>query len=246
MNPILRTALYPLVRAAEATHLKKKKPPKPKAPAAPKPAPPTLAAENHTKKADHNNAITELLIKKEDEVVITNNGIKAIIRGQEYTVRLTRPAHSIAIHQLQDSLTRNRILLEKSAEDMYEMYTKNIETNKAHNKMIAKSKMPKKGLDEWNDKLFRPAIQNALVARANIDLLIPLINMRGGDAEYIGNEALPINDHINRLLDTHESHAAIKLIPPPPPPETDEWTFSSFLITGAIVIIVALLLKAFM
>lgn len=242
MNPILRTAIYPLAKAAELARLKKKKP----TPAAdaPKPAP---ANEKSNDEADY-DAMAELLLDKEEEVIITSNGISTVIRDQEYSVRLTRPAHGVAIHQLQDSLKRNRVLLNKSEEDMYNTFVKNIESNKAHNQMIADAKLPipKKPLDDWNEKLFRPSTQNALVARANIDLLIPLINMRGGDAEYIGEEALPINEHINRLLDTYESHASIELIPPPPPPETDEWTFTSFLITGAIVLAVALLLKAFM
>ena len=44
--------------------------------------------------------------------------------------------------------------------------------------------------------------QNALVARANIDLLIPLINVKGGVATYNGKlEGMPIEKHIEKLRD---------------------------------------------
>ncbi|KAG1648290.1 Bis(5'-nucleosyl)-tetraphosphatase, symmetrical [Nymphon striatum] len=51
--------------------------------------------------------------------------------------------------------------------------------------------------------------QNALVARANIDLLIPLINVKGGIASYKGKlEGLPIEKHIEKLRNKAASNKA--------------------------------------
>ena len=43
--------------------------------------------------------------------------------------------------------------------------------------------------------------RNALLARANIDLLIPLINIKGGEASYRGKETISIEKHIEKLRD---------------------------------------------
>jgi len=244
MNPILRYAIYPFARVVELTRPKKEE--KKESP----------KEENKDGKESKKETAVDKMLEVREEVIVNASGLDVYLIRQErlyeYKIRLTRPAHGVSIPQLIDSLTRNRELLEKSTADMYRFYVGNINQNKAHNaifdlgkdeKIKAIGKLP---LNFWNEKTLRPATQNALVARANIDLLIPLINMRGGGAEYEGQEALPINDHINALRDMTEKQACEDNIPPEPEPETDEWTLSSFLITAAIVLGVAFLLKAFM
>ena len=109
--------------------------------------------------------------------------LKVNIEGEEYIVRVMKPSNSASLNELQLSLTRNREMLKESYLAMHETcrddFFKRVE---------------KKYVD-----YFSPT-QNALVARANIDLLIPLINVKGGIASYKGKlEGLPIEKHISKL-----------------------------------------------
>lgn len=115
---------------------------------------------------------------------------KLRIKGDDYLVRVMKPAASSSLTELQLSLTRNREMLKQSYESMHETcrddFLKRVE---------------KKHVD-----YFSPT-QNALVARANIDLLIPLINVKGGVAAYKGKlEGLPIEKHIEKLRDKAASN----------------------------------------
>lgn len=109
--------------------------------------------------------------------------IKLHIKGDDYHVRVMRPSASASLHELQKSLQRNRDMIKESFEAMHETcrddFFKRIE---------------KKYVD-----YFSPT-QNALVARANIDLLIPLINVKGGIAAYSSKlEGMPIEKHIEKM-----------------------------------------------
>ena len=227
--------------------------------------------KNDVSKESEEETIDEETMKKmlaaapRDEVLVNASGLEVTLRGHDYKVRLTKPAHGAKVLELQTALKRNRDLLEKSTENLYRLHCGNIAKNKEHNALVegiekgdikpendkmkeAFEKLVEKGkvdLDTWDEKFLRPGIQNALVARANIDLLIPLINMRGGEAEYEGLEALPINDHVNILRDNAAKQAAEDKIPPSEPEQTDKWTIQEFLTAALIVIIIALLLKAF-
>ncbi len=121
-----------------------------------------------------------------DEVTSTNaptGSFKINIKGDDYLVRVMKPAVGASLNELQLSLERNRQMLKDSYDAMHETcrddFFKRVE---------------KKHVD-----YFSPT-QNALVARANIDLLIPLINVKGGVAAYKGKlEGLPIDKHIEKL-----------------------------------------------
>lgn len=114
-----------------------------------------------------------------------SGSFKLIIKGNDYLVRVMRPSNSTTLNELQLSLERNRQMLQESYTAMQETcrddFFKRVE---------------KKHVD-----YFSPT-QNALVARANIDVLIPLINVKGGVAAYKGKlEGLPIEKHIIKLRD---------------------------------------------
>jgi len=118
----------------------------------------------------------------ESEVAPTGS-VKINIKGEKYLIRVMKPANSATLSELQISLKRNREMLQESYLAMHETcrddFFKRVE---------------KKHVD-----YFSPT-QNALVARANIDLLIPLINVKGGIASYKGKlEGLPIEKHITKL-----------------------------------------------
>jgi len=100
------------------------------------------------------------------------------IKGEEYQITVIRPSPSVSAHELLKTLISNRKMLKQSAADM------------------EKLKPCKKKVDD----LLSPT-RNALLARANIDLLVPLINMKGGDAKFEGKEALLIEKHIEKLRD---------------------------------------------
>lgn len=114
--------------------------------------------------------------------------LKLNIKGEDYLVRVMKPSNSASLNELQLSLQRNREMLKESYAAMHETcrddFFKRVE---------------KKHVD-----YFSPT-QNALVARANIDLLIPLINVKGGIASYKGKlEGLSIEKHITKLRDKAE------------------------------------------
>ncbi len=109
--------------------------------------------------------------------------LKLRIKDDDYLVRVMRPASGAGLHELQLSLQRNRDMLADSFEAMKEACRDDLFKRKK-----------KKDLD-----YFSPTM-NALVARANIDMLIPLINIKGGKAGYKGKlEAMPIEQHIEKL-----------------------------------------------
>ncbi len=118
-----------------------------------------------------------------DSLSAPAGSVKLVINGDEYLVRVMKPASSASLHELQISLNRNRDMLKESYEAMHETcrddFFKRVE---------------KKYVD-----YFSPT-QNALVARANMDLLIPLINVKGGVAAYANKlEGMPIEKHIEKL-----------------------------------------------
>ncbi|HIQ14979.1 MAG TPA: hypothetical protein EYH38_05325 [Leucothrix sp.] len=100
------------------------------------------------------------------------------IKNEEYQVTVIRPSPSVSAIELQISLKRNRKMLSQSAKDM------------------EKLKLCKKKVDDLSSPT-----RNALLARANIDLLVPLINMKGGEARFEGKEALLIEKHIEKIRD---------------------------------------------
>ncbi len=119
----------------------------------------------------------------DDSLFAPAGSIKLNILGEDYLVRVMKPASSASLHELQISLNRNRDMLKESYEAMHETcrddFFKRVE---------------KKHVD-----YFSPT-QNALVARANMDLLIPLINVKGGVAAYASKlEGMPIEKHIEKL-----------------------------------------------
>lgn len=116
----------------------------------------------------------------QDSLLTPSGSLKFAIKKDDYLVRIMRPSSSASLHELQHSLQRNRDMLNESFDEMVGACQDEI--------------IKKKGADHISPT------QNALVARANIDLLIPLINVRGGVASYKGKlEAMPIEKHIDKL-----------------------------------------------
>ena len=118
-----------------------------------------------------------------DSLSAPAGSIKLNILGDEYLVRVMRPSTGASLHELQHSLNRNRDMLKESFEAMHKTCRDDFF-----------NRIEKKYVD-----YFSPT-QNALVARANMDLLIPLINVKGGVATYASKlEGMPIEKHIEKL-----------------------------------------------
>jgi hypothetical protein len=165
-------------------------------------------------------------------VISANGSQKIYIRDVEYNLRVSKPAHGVGVAELKRSLDRNREMLEKNFEKMKEIYRRfRINTDPL---MIE------------HEGAYRTATKNALVARANIDVLIPLINIKGGDAEYEGDEeGLPIEEHIEQLRfdaeDMIDFELGLGL-------DEDDGSVNiqSVFIAGLIVVLVVMLLKVFL
>ncbi len=118
-----------------------------------------------------------------DSLATPAGSIKLTIKGDDYLVRVMRPQASATLHELQLSLQRNREMLKESYDAMHETCRDDFFR-----------RVEKKKVD-----YFSPT-QNALVARANIDVLIPLINVKGGIAAYASKlEGMPIEKHIEKM-----------------------------------------------
>ena len=237
MNSILHYALYPFTRTAKLLIPKK----------APKKDPP----KEEKKDKPPEKAATP---PPPDENYIHNaSELEVTMRGHTYKVRLMRPAYDTPIPDLLESLESNRDLLAKSEGAMFDTYVAMIKQNKARNAAVKaktadaiKNKWSAVDLKKWEEIKLRPPTQNALVARANIDLLIPLINVRGTMTEYVGLEANPITDHISRIRAMEEGRACKEQIKKPAKPPTDEWDMREYWIALSVIIIVAILLKMFL
>jgi len=170
---------------------------------------------------------------KTNITVLQSNGtLKAYIRGAEYNLRVTKPAHGVGVSELKRSLERNREMVEQSLDKMIDIYRE--------------FRLSKDPLKVESEDDYRTATKNALVARANIDVLIPLINMRGGDAEYEGNgEGLPIEEHVEGLRSAAEDVVDDELFVPVVEPD-NSFSWASFFVVGFIVLMVVLILKVFL
>lgn len=160
----------------------------------------------------------------DDQYYESNNApagsVKVNIKGEDYLVRVMKPANSASLNELQISLKRNRDMLKESYLAMHESCRDDLF-----------KRVEKKHVD-----YFSPT-QNALVARANIDLLIPLINVKGGVAAYKGKlEGLPIEKHITKLRSKAVSNIE---------EENTKSRVGSFLIIMAVIALATLILLLF-
>jgi len=196
-----------------------------------KPSPADNPMDNLTE--SESDAIGKAVLSRPNVTVISANGSQKIyIRDVEYNLRVSKPAHGVGVSELKRSLDRNREMLTSNHDKMMEIYRR-FKTNSDP-------------LVMEHEGAYRTATKNALVARANIDVLIPLINIKGGDAEYEGDEeGLPIEEHIAQLRDDAEDMVDWEL-GFDAPIEDSSVNMQSVFIAGLIVVLVVMLLKTFL
>lgn len=101
----------------------------------------------------------------------------------EFQCHISPPSPKVEVEELEKALVRNRELLDKSHKAMIDNLKKDYFERAA----------------PWLLNYEGP-VQNALVARFNINVLIPLINIRGGEAEFTKIESFPVKQHIEKLM----------------------------------------------
>ena len=194
---------------------------------------PTVTKSSPDNAADLSDAAGNAELNKPRVTVISANGSQTIyIRGVEYNLRVSKPAHGVGVADLKRSLDRNREMLDKNFEKMKEIY---LHFRTTTDPMVIE-----------HEGAYRTATKNALVARANIDVLIPLINIKGGDAEYEGDEeGLPIEEHIEQLRCATEDMIDLEL-EVEVEEEDGSVNMQSVFIAGVIVVLVVMVLKVFL
>jgi len=111
-------------------------------------------------------------------------------KDTEFVCHIEPPGAKLELETLEKALKRNRDMLDKSHKDMVENLKK-----------------------DWFDRLppwmlnYPGPAKNALIARLNIEHLIPMINARGGEAEFTKLESMPVKSHIEKLMKKAEKAA---------------------------------------
>lgn len=184
--------------------------------------------------SDQNPLAGKKALEKTNVTVVSANGsIKVYVREVEYNLRVMKPAHGVGVSELKRSLERNREMMVQSFQKMMAIY-RNFRMNP--DPLVIET-----------EGAYRTATKNALVARANIDVLIPLINIRGGDAEYEGaGEGLPIEQHVEQLRRKAEMMVDLELGADEEVEEDEGVPLQSVFIAGVIVLLVVMLLKVFL
>lgn len=104
-------------------------------------------------------------------------------KEEAFSCQISAPGPMTAVDDLEKALLRNRELLDECQKDM----TTNLEKDYF-------DRAPPWLLD------YNSPVQNALMARFNINILIPLINMKGGTARFTKIESMPVKKHIEILM----------------------------------------------
>ncbi|CAA6822297.1 MAG: Unknown protein [uncultured Thiotrichaceae bacterium] len=102
---------------------------------------------------------------------------------KDFTVHVSPPGPMENLENLEKALEQNRALLNECQKDMYENMKKD----------FFEYQPP------WMINYEGP-IQTAVMARHNINVLIPLVNVKGGRATYSKIETMPVKTHVEKLM----------------------------------------------
>jgi hypothetical protein len=101
---------------------------------------------------------------------------------KEYLVQISAPGPMVPLEDLERALEHNRDQLRKASEEIKETVRKEIVDQ------------PMPFLLNYDSPT-----QLAIMAHLNINVLVPIINMKGGDATYNKPETMNVKDHVERL-----------------------------------------------
>ncbi len=109
--------------------------------------------------------------------------IKVQGKETEFHCQISAPGPMAPVEDLEKALKINRDLLNESQKDMVDNLKKDYFERDP----------------PWLLNYEGP-VQNALVARFNINVLIPLINIKGGKEKFSKMESWPVKKHIEKML----------------------------------------------
>lgn len=108
--------------------------------------------------------------------------VKVTVRERDYYVHMTAPMPMMPLNDLETALDNNRAIIKKSQEELREMFIME----------AFKYAAP------WQINYEGPT-QNAIQAHININMLIPLINMKGGAASFDKPETLNVQSRLELM-----------------------------------------------
>ena len=108
--------------------------------------------------------------------------IKCTPYSKTHKVQISPPAPMVSLEDLEKALVTNREQLDKAAKDIKAMFKKDV------------FEQPPPWLMNYEGPT-----QNAIMAHLNINVLVPIINMKGGKAEFKKAETMPVEAHIAKM-----------------------------------------------
>ncbi|MGB5599472.1 MAG: hypothetical protein WBM66_12200 [Thiothrix litoralis] len=125
--------------------------------------------------------------KKDTEPSNYTGTVKVNIRGRDYYVHISAPMPMMSLEDLQKGLERNRAIIKASQEKMRDTFIMEAFEYAA----------------PWLLNYDSPT-QDALQAHLNINMLIPLINLKGGSASFEKPETFPVKQRLEMMRNVAE------------------------------------------
>lgn len=113
--------------------------------------------------------------------------VKVNVRGRDYFVHISPPPPMMPLEELEKGLRRNREIIKDCQEKMRETFYQE----------ACEFAAP------WSLNYDSPT-QDAIQAHLNINLLIPIINLKGGRAQFEKPETLPVKQRIEIMRNIAE------------------------------------------
>lgn len=125
--------------------------------------------------------------KKDTEPSSYTGTVKVAIRGRDYYVHISAPMPMMSLEDLQKGLERNRAIIKASQEKMRDMFVMEAFEYAA----------------PWTLNYDSPT-QDAIQAHIHINMLVPLINLKGGAANYDKPETFPVKQRVEMMRNVAE------------------------------------------
>ncbi len=116
--------------------------------------------------------------------------VKVNIRGKDYYVHTSSPPMGATLEDLENALQKNRELIDTSQQEMKQAFINQVYLLKPQAQVNYDS-----------------PTQNAIMAHLNINLLIPLINIRGGSASFAKPETFHVKQRVEIMRNVAERTA---------------------------------------
>jgi hypothetical protein len=113
--------------------------------------------------------------------------VKVNVRGRDYYVHISPPMPMMSLEDLQKGLERNRAIIKASQEKMRDMFVMEAFEYAA----------------PWLLNYDSPT-QDAIQAHINISMLVPLINLKGGVANFDKPETFPVKQRLEIMRNVAE------------------------------------------